>query len=282
VTGVGGAIEQASLEVEGVRTFFQRTQGDGIPTLFVHGNPTNGDDWLPFMRELSGPAIAPDLPGWGRSGRPGYNRFDGTMRGLAGFLERFLDELGVGEYQLACHDWGSVGLIAAQRDPQRLRRLAAINVVPLTGAYRWHPIARLWRRRGLGELLNRAGRTAIGRAALRQVTRRASPLPGLLPPEYADRVISHLDAGSSEAILRLYRSADSEALAEAGSRRGELSCPALVVWGGADPYLPARFGPELASALPDSRLVELSNGGHWPWIERPEVVQIVARFLDDG
>jgi pimeloyl-ACP methyl ester carboxylesterase len=282
VTGESRATEQASLEVEGVRTFFQRTQGDRIPTLFVHGNPTNGDDWLPFMRELSGPAIAPDLPGWGRSARPDYSRFDGTMWGLAGFLERFLDELGVGEYQLVCHDWGSVGLIAAQWNPQRLRRLVAINAVPLTGAYRWHSIARLWRRRGLGELLNWAGRTAVGRAALRQVTRRAAPLPGLLPPEYADRVISHLDAGNSEAILRLYRSADAEALAGAGSRRGELSCPALVLWGGADPYIPPRFGPELASALPDARLVELSDGGHWPWIERPDVVGTVARFLDHG
>jgi pimeloyl-ACP methyl ester carboxylesterase len=280
VNGAGGAIEQSTLDVAGVRTFLQRTRGEGTPTVFIHGNPTNGDDWLPFMRQLRGPAIAPDLPGWGRSARPDHRRFDGTMAGLARFIENLLDELAVGEYKLVCHDWGAVGMIAAQRHPRRLRRLVAINTVPLTGRYRWHPIARLWRRRGLGELANRAARTAVGRAVLRQLTRRATPLPGLLPAEYADRVVGHLDAGSSAAILRLYRSADPPLLAEAGARRGALSCPALVVWGGADPYIPARFGPELAKALPDARLVELAESGHWPWIERPDVVPMVARFLD--
>jgi pimeloyl-ACP methyl ester carboxylesterase len=282
VSDAGGAIEQDSVEVDGVRTFLQGRRGEGIPTLFVHGNPTDGDDWLPFMDELGGPAIAPDLPGWGRSARPDYETFDGSMSGLASYLERLLDALGVGEYKLVCHDWGAVGLIAAQAHPQRLRRLVAINTVPLTGAYRWHGIARLWRRRGLGELVNRIGRTRPGKAVLRQLIGRATPLPGLLPPEYADRVLGHLDPGNSDAILRLYRSADPEALAAAGSRLAELSCPALVLWGGADPYIPARFGPGLAGALPDANLVELGDGGHWPWIERPEVVPMVARFLGES
>jgi pimeloyl-ACP methyl ester carboxylesterase len=265
-----------------VETFLQRTTGEGTPTLFLHGNPTNGDDWLPFMRELRGPAIAPDLPGWGRSARPDYAGFDGSMWGLAGFFERLLDELGIGEYKLVCHDWGAVGLIAAQRHPERVHRLVAINAVPFTGEYRWHLIACLWRRRGVGESLNRTGRTAVGKWLLRQSLRIATPRPGLLPEEYVDRVFRYLDLGMGEAILRLYRSADPSELAKAGERRGELDCPALVVWAGRDPYIPARFGSELASALPRAELLEIPDGGHWPWIERPDVIAPTVRFLDQA
>ncbi len=46
-----------------------------------------------------------------------------------------------------------------------------------------------------------------------------------------------------------------------------------------DRYLPARFGPAYAAALPNAELVELPAAGHWPWIEDPEVVERVVRFL---
>lgn len=281
MSGAGEGIERGTVEVEGVRTFFQRTPGSGVPTVFVHGNPTNGDDWLPFMRELEGPAIAPDLPGWGRSERPDYASFDGTMNGLAGHLERFLEVMEVGEYNLVTHDWGSVGLIAAQRHTERVQRLVALNCVPLTGEYRWHWIARrFWRRRGLGEAFNLGARTPVGRSALRLVSRQATARPGPIPEELVERAVRHWDAGTGRAILRLYRSADPAELAAAGARRAELACRALVLWAGADPYIPARFGGELAGALPDATLVELPDAGHWPWVERPDVVPTVARFLE--
>ena len=48
--------------------------------------------------------------------------------------------------------------------------------------------------------------------------------------------------------------------------------PALVVWGMQDPYIPARFGRAYASALPHAELLELPDAGHWPWLDRPDVV----------
>jgi pimeloyl-ACP methyl ester carboxylesterase len=89
-----------------------------------------------------------------------------------------------------------------------------------------------------------------------------------------------LDAGTKRAILRLYRSADPEKLAAAGADLGRVDCPALVVWGARDPYLPLRFGRLYAERLPNAELVEVEGAGHWPWIERPELGARLASFLE--
>ena len=55
--------------------------------------------------------------------------------------------------------------------------------------------------------------------------------------------------------------------------------PALVVWGMKDPYIPARFVAEYAQALPHAELMELEDAGHWPWLDRPDVIERVVDFL---
>ena len=63
------AIEELELVLDGVRVFYRRVPGEGTPVVYCHGNPTHGEDWVPFM-EWGGPSIAIDMPGWGRSDRP--------------------------------------------------------------------------------------------------------------------------------------------------------------------------------------------------------------------
>jgi pimeloyl-ACP methyl ester carboxylesterase len=270
------AIEQHVAHVEGVATFYRRVPGDGPPTVFVHGNPTNSEDWLPFMERLDGHGIALDLPGWGFSEAPDRDRFDYSMEGLGAFVGRFLDKLDIAEYSLIVHDWGVVGLIAAQQHPERVRRLVVMNAVPLLPGYRWHWVARwFWRVPVLGELAN----ATTTRRALRLLSRQATTRPGGLPNEFIEMIWRGRRPGAWPQMLDLYRSADPDRLAEAGSRLDELACPALVAWGQADPYLPASFGRAYAERLPGAELVEFERGGHWPWLECPELVDRVAGFL---
>jgi pimeloyl-ACP methyl ester carboxylesterase len=269
-------IEESTIEVEGVRVFVRRIAGEGTPALFVHGNPSHSEDWMPFLRRLDGPAVALDLPGWGRSERPDPRRFDGTMRGLASFFERFLDALEIDDHKLVIHDWGALALIAAQRHPQRVRRLVVIDAVPLLPGYRWHWIARMWRRRGVGEAFN----ATTTRAAMALLLRQATGDRGPMSREVVDMIWRHFDRGTRRAILELYRSAPEPALAAAGSRLGDLRCPALVVWGARDHYLPVEFGRLYAECLADAQLIELDDAGHWPWIDRPDVIERVVAFID--
>lgn len=263
--------------MHGVRTFYRSVAGDGPPVLFVHGNPGHSEDWVPFLERLQRPAVALDLPGWGSSERPPPGRFDYSMHGLARFVERFCDQLGIEEYSLCLHDWGSLALIAAQRHPGRVRSLVVINAVPLLPGYRWHWVARwFWRVPMLGELAN----ATTTKASFRLISRQARGGRGAMPGAFIESAWRDWPRGRWPAMLELYRSADPDLLAAAGGRLGELRCPALVVWGREDPYLPGRFGAAYADRLPGAELVELDRAGHWPWLDRPDAIDRIVTFLN--
>jgi pimeloyl-ACP methyl ester carboxylesterase len=268
-------IEERTLDVDGVRAFYRRVEGPGVPTVYCHGNPTHSEDWLPFL-ERGGPAIAIDMPGWGRSDRPDPSRFDYSMHGLAAFLDRCLEELGVGEHKLALHDWGCLALIGAQRQPERVKRLVVINAVPLLPGYRWHTLAaRVWRRRGIGELSN----VLTTKRAMAMALRRSRGDRSAMPPQFVEMIWRHWDRGTGRATLALYRAADPPQLAAAGRNLGALTCPSLVLWGAADPFLPSPFAEAYAKALPGAELDIREGAGHWPWIDDPIIVDRVLNFL---
>ncbi len=242
------------------------------PVLYLHGVPTHSADWAPFLERTGG--FAPDLPGFGASAKPA--EFDYSIPGYARFLTELVDHLEFERFSLVVHDWGGVGLALAQEMPERLERLVVMNCVPLLPGYRWHRLARIWRRPGIGEL----AMGATTRRILRFITREATTRPGPMPEEFLTYVWDAFDQGTQRAILRLYRSAPSEVLAEAGQRLGELRCPALVLWGEEDPYIDTAFADAYARALGGPVRLELVAGAsHWPWIDRPEVIDTVAEFL---
>jgi pimeloyl-ACP methyl ester carboxylesterase len=268
------AIEEAELVVGGVRIFYRRVPGEGTPTVYCHGNPTHGGDWLPFL-ERGGPAIAIDMPGWGRSDHPDAAHFDYSMYGLSAFLERCLEELGVGRRKLVIHDWGCLALIGAQRRPDLIEKLVVINAVPLLPGFRWHWVAQIWRRRGLGELAN----ATTTKSSMGLIMRQLSGDRRAMPPWFIEMIWRHMDHGTNEATLALYRHADPARLARAGKDLNRLTCPSLVLWGANDPFLKPSLGEAYARALPDSTLEVVSRASHWPWIDDARVVGTVLDFL---
>jgi pimeloyl-ACP methyl ester carboxylesterase len=267
-------VKEAELVVDGVRAFYRRVAGEGTPTVYCHGNPTHGEDWLPFL-ERGEPAIAIDMPGWGHSEKPDPARFDYSMDGLAAFLERCLDELGVSEHNLVVHDWGGLALIGAQRRPERVRRLVVIDAVPLLPGYRWHWVAQIWRRRPLGEIAN----ATTTKASLALLMRQARGDRRAMPHEFVEMIWRHWDRGTKRAVLELYRDADPDRLAAAGRDLATLTCPSLVLWGDRDVYLPTRFAHAYGDVLPNAEVEVLPGLGHWPWIEEAAVVDRVLAFL---
>jgi pimeloyl-ACP methyl ester carboxylesterase len=259
--GTAGGLDCRWLEAEGA--------GDA-PVVYVHGVPNTSVQWRPFLERTGG--LAPDLPGFGASAKAGD--FDSTIDGYAHWLGAFLAERGVGSYSLVAHDWGAAALALAQEDPARVERLVLIDAVPLLPGYQWHALARQWRRPLVGELAMGFTTKGITRRVLRQ------PDGSDYPEEELEEVWRHFDHGTQRAILRLYRSAPPDVLAAAGRRLREITCPALVLWGEDDPYVPAELAERYADALGGPAEVELVSGaGHWPWLGRPDVVQRVAGFL---
>jgi pimeloyl-ACP methyl ester carboxylesterase len=265
-------VTEHEAEIGGLPVFWRAAEpSGGAPALYLHGVPTSSDDWPDFLRRSGG--LAPDLPGFGRSGKPGSLAY--TIAEYDGFIERFLDHAEVDRVQLVMHDWGVVGLAFAQRAPERVARLVIINAVPFLPGYRWHRAARIWRTPLLGEL-------AMGTTThwvMRQVSREGNATPGPMPQDWLDSVNAHFDQGTQRAILRLYRSSPPEVLAREGAQLGRLKVPALVVWGTRDPYIPSRFGAGYAAVLPDAELLELPDAGHWPWLDRPDLVERVTDYV---
>ncbi len=191
-----------SEELDGLPVFWRDAPAPAgvgnAPALYLHGVPNSSDDWLPFLERTGG--LAPDLPGFGRSGKPGSLRY--TIEEYEGFLERFLKERELERVSLVMHDWGAVGLAFAQRHPERIERLVIVNAVPFLPGYRWHRIARIWRTPGLGELAMGMG----NRRTLGLLSRETNTTPGPMPQEWLQSVLDHFDQGTQRAILRLYRS----------------------------------------------------------------------------
>lgn len=46
-----------------------------------------------------------------------------------------------------------------------------------------------------------------------------------------------------------------------------------------DRYLPGWLGAAYAERLPNAELAEVPGAGHWPWLEQPELIERVIRFL---
>ena len=236
------------------------------PVLYLHGVPTDGEDWLPFLGRTGG--YAPDLPGFGRSDKPPH--FDYSIAGYGAWLESYADLVGLDRFSLVVHDWGSVGLALAQARPERIERLVVMNAVPLSGEYRWHRVARIWRTPLAGEL-------AMG-FTFKWGMRRAG-----MPEPIVERVYEHFDHGTQRAILKLYRSAPPATLEAAGRHLGDIHATALVLWGEPDEFLPTRFAHDYAERLGGEARVEVVDGsGHWLWVERPDVVETVTGFLLAG
>jgi pimeloyl-ACP methyl ester carboxylesterase len=273
VAAAGGAIAEHTAELRELPVFWRSAPvAEGqVPPLYLHGVPTNCDDWVDFLGRSGGFAV--DLPGFGRSGKPAYLTY--TIPEYEGFIESYLELVGVEQVQLVMHDWGAVGLAFAQRYPERVQKLVLIDTVPFLPGYRWHRVARIWRTPVLGEL----AMGASTRFVVRRASRASNVTPGAMPAAWLESVLDHFDQGTQRAILRLYRSASPDVLARAGAGLAELAMPALVAWGAQDPYIPVRFAHEYARVLPNAELEVYEHTGHWAWLDRPELIDRVVEFL---
>jgi pimeloyl-ACP methyl ester carboxylesterase len=265
-------VDEHTIEVAGAPVFYRSAPSRaGTLPLYLHGVPTSSDDWVAMLERTGG--IAPDLIGFGRSGKAG--NLDYSLPGLAEFLERLLGALGIERARVVAHDWGAAAaLVFAQRHPDRFERLVLCDPLPLTGDFHWHRVARLLRSPGIGELLM----GSVPRWMLARVLRTASG-GGAFSDERVRSVWRQFDQGTQRAVLRLHRATGERELQAAGAGLKQLAIPTLVLWGEADPWFPASFADSYADRLPRATVHRVAGAGHWPWLERDEVAEEIAAFV---
>jgi pimeloyl-ACP methyl ester carboxylesterase len=265
-------VAEHTIELAGAPVFYRSTEAELAPLLYLHGCPTSSDDWIPLLERTGG--VAPDLVGFGRSAKAA--NLDYTLAGLANFIELFLDRLELPSVTVVAHDWGAgAGLVLAQRQPERVRRLVLINALPLLEGFRWHTLARMWRRPLIGEL----AMGATTRTVLRRVLRRGYADSSALSRARFEAIWDQFDQGTQRAVLRLHRSASEDRLAEAGAGLERLDMPALIVWGEHDPWFPAASAERYCERLHNAASWLVNDAGRWPWLERPEIADRIAEFV---
>ena len=159
--------------------------------------------------------------------------------------------------------------------PDRIERLVIIDSVPLLPGYRWHALARRWRRAVIGEMLMgftfRWNGKKVADRARREPLERRSLGRDLHPTSITE------PSARSCACTAPHRRTSSRARARTWVRSTR---PRLVLWGDRDPYMPPSFADAYAEALggePTVRVVE--DAGHWLWDDEPAVIDEVAGFL---
>jgi len=256
-------------------------EGSRETIVFVHGTPTWSFEYRELIRELcaSRRCIAFDHLGFGLSERP--TNFGYRPEDHARVFGEFVAQLGLERFTLVVHDFGGpIALPFAQAEPERIARLIVLN------SFMW-PLedAKLVRQA-------RFAGSALGRLLYRYLN---VSLRVLLPSAYGDK--RRLTRAVHEQYLAPFRARAARetvlwqlARSLLGSRahyaalwanRARLATiPTLLVWGERDPFFDRAFLERFRQALPQAQVEQLSDAGHWPHEERPDLVlRAVQRFF---
>jgi len=248
-------------------------EGEGSPLVLVHGSPTTSALWRHQIPTLSKRfrVIAPDVVGFGKSVAPDAGV---SFAQQANALRALLDHLRIERYGLVGHDWGGpIGAACAAQRPEQVHRWALINST-VRPTYRppwyWKPFTAPL----TGPLL--LVRANLWGRNLRQMMKAASD-----PEIAAHYLAASQHIGNRRTFLRLERLEGYSALMQ-GVVDALPSMPKdpLILWGTPDAYFRNDYR-ELRALLPDSRLVMLEGGGHFPQEDAPDAVahELNAFFL---
>ena len=258
------------IDLGGARLYYYAagTRGAGEPVVFVHGFATSGHLWSDVV-SLMPPGhrlIVLDLLGHGRSDPPGARAL--TLHAHAQRIVALLDALGVSAATVVGHGvGGGIAQSLAIHWPARVARLALVSSIGFGG----------WATRDV----------VLARATL-AITRHLPPawLLSMVRTElergYGDpfRAVHSIDKyvrpfstiEGRATLVRHIRALDAKETSALAPSLGDIACPATVLWGSQDPFLPASLGKRLADTIPGATLEVVAGARHFLPEEAPRQV----------
>jgi len=249
--------------------------------LFLHGNPTSSYIWrniLPLVAPV-GHCIAPDLIGFGQSGKPQIDyRFIDHVR----YFDAFLDRAGIKSAFVVAQDWGSaLAFHLAARRPDFIRGLAFMEFIrPMPTWNDFHPdqveTFQKFRTPGVGEEMILQGNVfvegVLPAATARKLTeeemavyRAPFPTPESRRPTW--RFPNELPiAGQPADVYALIEEAH-RALARSTYSK-------LLFVGNPGALISPAFADSFAKGLKNCRVVHLSTGLHYLQEDHPDVIGV--------
>jgi pimeloyl-ACP methyl ester carboxylesterase len=274
--------QEKTIDVNQLNWFYRESTPvnptDKPPVILLHGIPSHSYGWrnvLPALAEQGFRAIAPDLIGFGSSGKPEKRDFAYNADSYIEALGDWLQALEIPHFSLVTQGFlGTVGLQYALRHPEQIDRLAMLNT-PLTSE------AKLpWKMKQLG--LPLAGEMMTQDPLL--VDRTLEGGGGYRVADgdldiYRRPFLKSSAAGRSLlAVVRMLNLA--ETMAELDQGFAHWNRPTLLLWGIRDPWLPVNLAETFAQTVTGAELVKLAEVGHYPqedWHEK--VSEALLPFL---
>ena len=262
---------------------FVRQVGSGAPALFVHGLGGNSSNWTDLMWLLSDDvhAVAPDLPGFGRSGPAASGVY--SPQGQADFLAEFVQRTFPEPVHLFGNSMGgAISLQLAGRHPELVRSLTLVSpalpdLMPMRTNIQLPIIA-----------LPGVGDRVATRIAKLPVERRVQATlnmvyadPASVPPqrvreaqEDAALLATKPWVGTAlqaalRGILATYFDRGPDAPWKLAER---VKVPVLLIYGQQDKLVNARAARRASKHFRHCRVMVVSHSGHVSQMEHPEIV----------
>ena len=251
---------------------------DGPLVILLHGFPEFWYSWRKQLGPLAAAGfrvVAPDQRGYNLSSKPPAIA-DYAVHNLTADVIAIADQLGQDKFFLAGHDWGgAVAWATALQYPQRLRKLAILNVPhPAVFLRTINRNPRQMRRSWymaffqlprLPEWRFSANNFAVGVRALVSSSR-----PGTFTAEDLDRyreAWSH--PGTVTAMINWYRAFGKHGPRLAGP---QVHVPTRILWGQRDRFLLPEMARESLKYCDSAELTYFPDATHWLQHEEPDAV----------
>jgi 2-hydroxymuconate-semialdehyde hydrolase len=269
--------------VDGVRVHYQEAGlPDAPPVLLIHGFTASNFVWSEVLLPIAESGfrvIAPDLVGFGFSGKPKENEF--TIDAQARMIVGLMDHLGIERAILVGSSYGgAVAATCALDYSERVTRLALVDAV-INDYARRRPLFRFAALPVIGDLFSPL---MLGSRKLVHSQMRKGYAPENMHLFDEKRMTAHhrplLAASTQRAALATLRRWRAERIEQDAPR---IKQPTLLIWGADDPEIPLAHGRKLFELMPNSRLIVFNRCGHMPMEEHPrEFTEVLTRFCSDA
>jgi pimeloyl-ACP methyl ester carboxylesterase len=237
--------------------------GSGTPVVLLHGLLDSSEGWHEVAARSERPCYAIDLPGFGGSTCPPYERIASYARDVG----HALDALGLERYVLVGHSFG--GAVATALAEQRPDDVAALLLIAPAG-YGRIALAELAAAPGIRRLVqaglpltltNPVAMTAVYALWIANGRRPDHALMDRCRKE-AFRVVG----GARQAIRTIVRCGiDKRAFFR---RRVDYDGPVVALWGDRDRLVPVRHSDRVQTTFPQADVMVWEGMGHHPQWER--------------
>jgi pimeloyl-ACP methyl ester carboxylesterase len=236
----------------------KKGSGDGRETLlFLHGWRSNKEVWSHVINRLDGVGFdifAINLPGFGASQAP-TDVFD--VSNYAEIVASFIKKLGLSNVVIIGHSFGGrIAIKLASTHPQLINKIVLVDSAGFVTAQITKKIVSLG----------------------------AKIIKPFFKPEFMQplrkkiyRTIGAEDYVATPNLQKTFVQITSEDLS---ADMGKIICPTLIIFGQNDKDTSVGFGKKMNSLIPNSKLLIISNAGHFSFLDdTEEFVKILTEFI---